>query len=232
VCAIFSGFALPRSECRNEHTSAVKDRTKGSGFWFCCDTVEDLHGECRLGLAGEANLKTVLKAIVILMVLGALSMLASTRLDGPRGLLAGGPFQSGADAISPADWSFLEGQDTLEFQTEAPERSRTVWLVVHDNRLFLVSGYMNTFVGKLWKKWPFHIEANPNVLIRDKGKIFKQRLARLREGAIPVAVMQKFSDKYGLAAETPSDKAVLAMLAAGDTWLFEVVARKGSIDHR
>ena len=97
-------------------------------------------------------MKTVLKVIVILMVLGALSMLASTRLDGPRGLLAGGPFQSGADAISPADWSFLEGQDTLEFQTEAPERSRTVWLVVHDNRLFLVSGYMNTFVGKLWKR--------------------------------------------------------------------------------
>ena len=203
----------------------MKQRTKRSGFLFCCDTVEDLHGECRLSLAREANVKTLLNVIVILMVLGALSMLASTRLDGPRGLLAGGPFQSGAEAISPADWSFLEGQDTLEFQTEAPERSRTVWLVVHDNRLFLVSGYMNTFVGKLWKKWPFHIEANPNVLIRDQGKIFKQRLNRLREGAIPVAVMQKFSDKYGLAAETPSDKAVLAMLAAGDTWLFEVVAR-------
>ena len=63
------------------------------------------------------------------------------------------------------------------------------------------------------------------MLIRDQGKIFKQRLNRLREGAIPVAVMQKFLDKYGLAAETASDKAVLAMLAAGDTWLFEVVAR-------
>jgi len=170
------------------------------------------------------NLKTVLKAIVILMVLSALAMLASIRLDGPRGLLAGGPFQSGAEAISPTDWSFLEGQDTLEFQTEAPERSRTVWLVVHENRLFLVSGYMNTFVGKLWKKWPFHIEANPNVLIRDQGKIFRQRLNRLREGAVAVAVMQKFSDKYGLAADTPSDTEVLAMLAEGDTWLFEVVA--------
>ena len=83
VCAIFSGFALPRTELRKGCGSAVKDRTKGSGFWFCCDTVEDLHGECRLSLAGEANVKTVLKVIVILMVLGALSMLASTRLDGP-----------------------------------------------------------------------------------------------------------------------------------------------------
>ena len=96
------------------------------------------------------NLKAVLKAIVILMVLSVLSMLASTRLDGPRGLLAGGPFQSGAEAMSPARIGrSLEGQDTLEFQTEAPERSRTVWLVVHDNRLFVVSGYTNTFVGKL-----------------------------------------------------------------------------------
>ena len=82
------------------------------------------------------NLKTVLKVIVILMVLSVLSMLGSTRLDGPRGLLAGGPLQSGAEAISPTDWSFLKGQDTLEFQTEAPERSRTVWLVVHENRRF------------------------------------------------------------------------------------------------
>ena len=32
VCEAFSGFALPRSECRNEHSSAVKERTKGSGF--------------------------------------------------------------------------------------------------------------------------------------------------------------------------------------------------------
>ena len=175
-------------------------------------------------LGRGTNLKMVLKAAVILMVLSVLSILASSRLDGPRGLLAGGPFQSGAEAISPTDWSFLEGQDTLEFQTEAPERSRTVWLVVHENRLFVVSGYMNTFVGKLWKKWPFHVEANPIVLIRDQGKIFKQRLNRLREGAVPVAVMQKFSDKYGLAADAPSDTEVLAMLAAGDTWLFEVVA--------
>ena len=52
-----------------------------------------------------------------------------------------------------ADWSFLEGQDTLEFQTNA--RALENGALVHDNRLFLVSGYMNTFVGKLWKKWLF-----------------------------------------------------------------------------
>ena len=62
------------------------------------------------------------------------------------------------------------------------------------------------------------------MLIRDQGKIFKQRLNRLREGAVPVAVMQKFSDKWDRLADTPSDTEVLAMLAAGDTWLFEVVA--------
>ena len=70
-------------------------------------------------------MKTVLKVIVILMVLGALSMLASTRLDGPRGLLAGGPFQSGAEAISPADWSF-RGPDTLEFRPRRPNAENSV----------------------------------------------------------------------------------------------------------
>ena len=96
-------------------------------------------------------MKLILKVLALVVVIVLVVLLASTRLDGPRGMLAGGAFQSGERLASPASWQFLEGQDTLEFQTEAPERSRTVWLVVHEGRLFLVSGYMNTLLGKVWK---------------------------------------------------------------------------------
>lgn len=30
------------------------------------------------------------------------------------------------------------------------------WLAVHDDRLFLISGYMTTGYGRTWKRWPHH----------------------------------------------------------------------------
>jgi len=192
---------------------------KHSGFAQGCATFWPLSANRR------SIMKLILKVLALAVVIVLVVLLASTRLDGPRGLLAGGAFQSGERLASPASWQFLEGQDTLEFQTEAPERSRTVWLVVHEGRLFLVSGYMNTLLGKVWKHWPFQIQENPNILIRDRGKIYEQRLTRIVSGQIAADVMRKFSNKYGLADVSTSDESLLAMLAAGDAWLFEVVSR-------
>ena len=172
-------------------------------------------------------MKWILKILALAVIVVLVVLLVSTRLDGPRGLLAGGAFQTGQQAPTPPSWQFLEGQDTLEFQTEARERSRTVWLVVHEDRLFLVSGYMNTLLGKVWKHWPYQILENPNILIRDQGKIYAQQLNRIEQGQIAVDVMRKFAKKYGLANGATPDEALAAMLNAGDAWLFEVVSREG-----
>ena len=74
--------------------------------------------------------------------------------DGPIGIWSGGPFTSGSPAPAPASWDFLTDRSTIEFQTLDPATSRTVWLTVYKGRLFIVSGYMKTGFGKIWKQWP------------------------------------------------------------------------------
>ena len=75
--------------------------------------------------------------------------------DGPMELITGGPFQSGTivaeDEGNTLDISALKDRSTIEFQSEEPPRSRTVWLAVHDNRLFIASAYMNENYAKIWK---------------------------------------------------------------------------------
>ena len=78
--------------------------------------------------------------------------------DGPLEVFSGGPFTTGELTTAPDDWSFLADRGTVEFQTLQPARSRTVWLAVHDQRLFLVSGYMNTSYGGIWKQWPHYLD--------------------------------------------------------------------------
>ena len=84
--------------------------------------------------------------------IGFLSILTAVALfffgtrytDGPLAIFTGGQFTSGVLESAPEDWSYLKDRDLVEFQTLTPARSRTVWLAVHDSRLFIVSGYMNT----------------------------------------------------------------------------------------
>ncbi len=86
--------------------------------------------------------------IVITLIIAIGLFLFSMRFsDGPLEIFSGGPFTSGEPAQAPNDWSFLTDRNTIEFQTMMPDTSRTVWLAVHDRRLFLVSGYMNTSYG-------------------------------------------------------------------------------------
>ena len=143
--------------------------------------------------------------------------------DGPMEILTGGPFTSGELTAAPADWSFLTDRDTIEFQTMNPARSRTVWLGVHDQRLFLVSGYMNTSYGGIWKQWPHYLEGDDRVILRIDGKLYEQRLQRIMEGPEVIPVLSEFARKYfgGASGEFTADTSV----RNGDTWMYEVVDR-------
>ena len=63
--------------------------------------------------------------------------------DGPMEIVTGGPFQSGTliteENGSELDLRPLVDRVTFEFQLEEPSRSRTVWLDVHENRLYVAS---------------------------------------------------------------------------------------------
>lgn len=93
-----------------------------------------------------------LSIVVGVLVVAVSVFLFSMRFtDGPIEILTGGPFSTGELATAPNDWTYLTDRGVIEFQTMDPPRSRTVWLAVHDTRLFLVSGYMNTGYGAVWK---------------------------------------------------------------------------------
>ena len=104
-----------------------------------------------------------------------------------------------------------------------PARSRTVWLGVHEGRLFVMSGYMNTGYGGIWKQWPHYLDDDDRIILRVDGNLYEQRLERIMEGPEVVPVLSEFARKYfgGSAGELASDAAV----TNGDTWMYEVVDR-------
>lgn len=134
----------------------------------------------------------------------------------------GGPFRSGEITASPPNWDFISERLEIEFQTINPSTSRTVWVPVVDGKLFIVSGYMNLPIIRLWKQWPARMEEDNRVLIRIDGKIYEQRLNRITEGEYVAPVMAQIGRKYfGGSGETVPGSEVA--VTSGAVWMFEVV---------
>jgi len=165
-------------------------------------------------------LKWLLMVLVVLVIAVGLFFFSMRFQDGPWEILSGGPFQSGEAAVAPDNWSFLEGRDTIDFQTLDPATSRKVWLLVHEGRLFIASAYMNTSYGKIWKQWPHYLDADKRIILRIDGQLYEQQLDRLITQPVAVQVVKKFNNKYSMGVDvTP------ATLTEGHVWLFEVKSR-------
>lgn len=134
----------------------------------------------------------------------------------------GGPFRSGEVMASPANWDFIKERDEIEFQTIDPSTSRTVWVPVVDGKLFIVSGYMNSAVGRIWKQWPAYMEEDNRVLIRIDGNIYEQRLQRIMDGPEIAPVMAEIARKYFGGSGQPVPGSEIAV-TSGSVWMFEVV---------
>ena len=140
--------------------------------------------------------------------------------DGPLEIISGGPFKSGELSSTPISWDFIKDRQEIEFQTLDPTTSRTVWLGVVEGRLFLVSGYMNTGYGGLWKQWPHYLSEDDRIILRIDGKLYEQRLERVMGGEIVAPVLAEFGRKYGFGAVSDDSP-----VTSGDTWMFEVLPR-------
>ena len=148
--------------------------------------------------------------------------------DGPIAAFTGGPFSTGILAAAPTDWTYLTDRDLIEFQTMDPPRSRTVWLAVHEGRLFIVSGYMNSVPGAIWKQWPYYLEDDDRIILRIDGNLYKQRLERIMEGPEVVPVLSELFRKYFAGGGVTGDDSFTSAetVANGDTWMFEVVPQQ------
>ena len=154
----------------------------------------------------------ILAALVLAFVL--LVFLAGFG-DGPTAILPGGPLVAGELHTGPEpDWSFARDIPVMEFQLVEPPESRTIWLQVVDGKLYAVSGYMNSTIGKLWKHWPMQAEKDPRAVIHIDGKRYERKVVRLgpNDPALE-GIASEIERKYGapLRAE---------MAASGDAWFY------------
>jgi hypothetical protein len=163
-----------------------------------------------------------------LIVIGAIAALIalfffSMRFhDGPMEIIAGGPFQSGELVQGPEpDWSFLRDRATIEFQIMDPPTSRVIWLAVYENKLYVLSAYMKTGVGKIWKKWPRHVERDNRALLRVDGKIYRRQLIRLTADDLKEGISREFDRKYNARVTRES-------ISSGGTWFYELAPASAS----
>jgi hypothetical protein len=147
-------------------------------------------------------------AFVVLVVLARFG-------DGPTAILPGGPLEAGELHSGPEpDWTFARDIPEMEFQLVEPPVSRTIWLQVVDGRLYAVSGYMNSTIGKLWKQWPKQAAKDPRAVIRIDGKRYERKIVRLGPDHPALeGIASEVERKYGapLRAE---------MAATGDAWFY------------
>ena len=139
--------------------------------------------------------------------------------DGPRGIVAGGPFTTGELVEGPEpDWGFIRDKMTVEFQLEEPARSRTTWIMEHEGKIYIVSGYMTTTWGKIWKKWPAEAEKDGRAILRVDGKLYERRLLRLTEGPAIEPIVKRLGEKYKVPV-------TLEAVQSGYLWVFEMAPR-------
>ena len=140
--------------------------------------------------------------------------------DGPIAIIPGGPLESGERVTgSEPDWTFARDMMEMEFQLVEPPRSRTTWLQVHDKKLYVVSGYMNSTLGQIWKQWPAQALQDGRAVIRIDGKRYERQVVRiLDDRPLLEAIAAEVNRKYGAALSAD-------MVESGDTWFFALEPR-------
>ncbi len=163
--------------------------------------------------------------VLVLIPVFALSALAISALasDGPSVVFSGGPLVAGELVTGPEpDWSFARDVRIIELQLLDPPRSRILWIVEHEGKIYVVSGYMGSFIGRIWKKWPAQAVEDGRAILRIDGKRYERQLVRIIRGDVVAGVAAEFSRKYR-AGMTP------AAIESENTWLFELAPRNANM---
>lgn len=174
-------------------------------------------------LLASALVRRVLTALGVLILIPLVAIgtlaVASGRADPPSAFFGGGPLVDGELVTGPEpDWSFVGDVALADLQLVDPPRSRVVFIADHDGKLYVVSGYMGSFLGRLWKRWPAQAERDGRAVVRIEGKRYERTLVRIRSGADVIeGVSAELGRKYG--GGDPGS------IESGDTWLFELAPR-------
>ncbi|MFM1896984.1 MAG: hypothetical protein RLZZ385_2058 [Pseudomonadota bacterium] len=141
--------------------------------------------------------------------------------DGPSILFPGGALVSGELYSGPEpDWSFTNGISTIELQLFDPVSSRLIWILESDGKIYVASGYMSTFLGRLWKHWAVQAdEGDGRAVIRIDGTRYERQLVRIPSGPELEGVAAAMGRKY----RSPTTREAIE---AGNTWIFQLAPRE------
>ena len=110
---------------------------------------------------GVVNILKIIGQIIGLFALILIITIVTLRIqnqdaDGPSILFPGGALVSGELHTGPdPDWSFTDDVFTIELQLNDPLASRTIFVMESEGKIYVPSGYMTSFLGRIWKDWAF-----------------------------------------------------------------------------
>ena len=165
--------------------------------------------------------------IGLVVTIVVVTAIAARFSDGPLAMFAGGPFTSGELVQVEPDWSFVKDYITVEFQLEDPYNSRTTWIVEHNGRIFIPSGYMTTWWGKIWKHWPIHALEDGRAILRVDGKLYPRQLVRIEDDPDMPYILSELARKYPLGPQDRefSFEEAYPIVSSGYLWIFELTPR-------
>ncbi|NKC00187.1 MAG: hypothetical protein GKR90_17105 [Pseudomonadales bacterium] len=177
-------------------------------------------------------LKIIAQIVGLLALLFGITLLTlridNQDADGPSILFPGGKLVSGDMHTGPdPDWSFTDDAFTIELQLDDPLSSRTIFIMESDGKIYVPSGYMRSFLGRLWKDWAFQAyEGDGLGVLRVNGVRYERQLVRVM-GDDPAldGVARKLAKKYGGSDAPEAIAGTKQSVVDGDTWIFELAPR-------
>lgn len=142
--------------------------------------------------------------------------------DGPSIVFPGGELVSGELYTGPEpDWSFTRDINLVELEltNPAPPSSRLIFILESEGRLYVVSGYMSTMLGRIWKHWAV---GDGMAVVRIDGVRYEREIVRIREGDVLDGVTAALREKYG-------GNSSRASVESGNLWVFELAPRGQSV---
>ena len=151
--------------------------------------------------------------------------------DGPSILFPGGELVSGELHTGPEpDWRFTDDVAVIDLQLDKPMSSRRIFVMENGGKVYVPSGYMRSFLGRLWKDWAFQVADSEGLAVaRINGIRYERQLVRITEGEEIDGVARKLAQKYSGGAPDAVANTIKS-INDGDTWIFEMAPREGATD--
>jgi hypothetical protein len=128
-------------------------------------------------------------------------------------MLPGGRLRGPSEPCA-ADFSPFAAAREVEVEVRpAAPRSVTTWSVVRGGALFLPADFLTP-----WKRWPYHVLADPRIRVRIGGRIFECRAERAVEPAEVDALRRAAAEKY--------DVSPTGLASRAEVWWFRAVRRE------